>query len=200
MNHVALSAVLVSSLSLGAMGCSSPASLPTRSPAVAFGANLADVAQSCVPDGTQVIATHVVPGAGVTAVAEGPRLVVRFATAHHPHVALALDPETLRVLDEDPSTAQGTSDSRDPVQIELTGHRHLVAWTEGSIEAGLRPRVATLGPDGTTEVAIDFGYEGSAVGQPAVAVTRAGNGVVAFIESNGAGFQLVVTHVTCVTP
>jgi hypothetical protein len=60
--------------------------------------------------------------------------------------------------------------------------------------------VATLGPDGTTEVAIDFGYEGSAVGQPAVAVTRAGNGVVAFIESNGAGFQLVVTHVTCVTP
>jgi len=47
---------------------------------------------------------------------------------------------------------------------------------------------------------MDLRHDGSAVGQPAVVMTRAGNRVVAFIESNGDGFQLVVTHVTYATP
>ena len=201
MNRVALSALLVGSLSLASLGCSAGTSVPMRSPAVAFAASSSDVAQSCIPDGTQVLATHVVPKAGVTAVAEGSRIGLRFATTGNPRVALALDPGTLQILaGETPPVETARGASRGPVEVELTDHRRLVAWTDGSIEAGWHTRVATIGADGSSEAPVDFGYEGSAVGQPAVAVTRAGNGVVAFIESNGAGFQLVVTHVTCATP
>jgi hypothetical protein len=202
MNRIALSALLVGSLSLGALGCSS-STTPTaaRSPAVAFGASASDVTQSCTPDGTQVLATHVVPTAGVSAVAEGSRIGIRFATTGNPRVALALDPGTLQVLaGETPPVETAPAATRGPVMVELSDHRRLVAWTDGSVETGYRTRVMTVGSDGSTEVPVDFGYHGSAVGQPAVAVTRAGNGVVAFIESNGAGFELVVTHVTCATP
>jgi hypothetical protein len=199
MNRIALAALLASCFSFGALGCSSTASV-ARSPALGFAASPSDIAQSCTPDGTQVIATHVVPKAGISAVAQGDRIGLRFATTANPHVALALDPGTLEVLAGEPAPAAAApSPAQGPVQVELTGHRSLVAWTEGSVEGGWRTRVATVAADGSSE-AVDFGYEGSAVGQPAVAVTRAGNGVVAFIESNGAGFQLVVTHVTCATP
>ena len=172
-----------------------------RSPALAFAASASDLAQTCTPDGTKVIATHVVPKAGVSAVAKGDRLGLRFATTANPDVAVALDPGSLEILagETAPATAAPGA-SRGSVQVELTGGRRLVAWTEGSVEAGWSTRVATVAADGSSEAAVDFGYQGSAVGQPAVAVTRAGNGVVAFIESNGAGFQLVVTHVTCATP
>ena len=47
---------------------------------------------------------------------------------------------------------------------------------------------------------VDLGYQGSAVGDPAVAVTSSGSGVVAFIESNGTGFQLVAMRVSCSAP
>jgi hypothetical protein len=203
MNRVALAALLASCFSFGALGCSTTAGMAAapRSPAVAFAASVSDVAQSCTPDGTQVLATHVVPKAGVRAVASGDRIGLRFATNTNPNVAVALDPGTLQILGgETPPADAAPNASRGPVEVELTGHRHLVAWTEGSVEAGWRTEVATVGADGSSEAPVDFGYQGSAVGQPAVAVTRAGNGVVAFIESNGAGFQLVVTHVTCATP
>jgi len=201
MNRIALAALLASCFSFGALGCSSTTSVAPRSPALAFAASASDVTQSCTPDRTQVIATHVVPKAGITAVAEGDRIGLRFATTGNPRVALALDPANLEILGgETPPVESAPSASRGPVQVELTGHRRLVAWTEGSVEAGWRTRVTTVGADGSSEAPVDFGYQGSAVGQPAVAVTRAGNGVVAFIESNGAGFQVVVTHVSCATP
>lgn len=169
-------------------------------PAVAFGAAVSDV-QSCTADGTRVIATHVVPKAGVTAVAEGARIGLRFATTGNPRVAVALDPDTLQLLGgETPPVETASGASHGPVQTELSDHRRLVAWTEGSLESGMRVRATTLSPDGSSDAPMDLRYHGSAVGQPAVAVTRAGNGVVAFIESNGDGFQLVVTHVTCAMP
>ena len=201
MNRLALSALLVSCVSFGALGCSiTTASVPTRSPAVAFGASTSDV-QSCTADGTQVIATHVVPKAGVTAVAEGARIGLRFATMGNPHVAVALDPGTLQILGgETPPVETAYSGSQGPVQTELPDHRRLVAWTEGSLEGGMRVRASTLSPDGSSDAPLDLRFVGSAVGRPAVAVTRAGNGVVAFIESSDDGFQLVVTHLTCATP
>jgi hypothetical protein len=201
MNRLALAALVTSCLSFAALGCSSTLSSAPASPAVAFAASASDVGQTCTPDGTHVIASHVVPSAGVSAVAEGDRIGLRFATTGSPRVAVALDPGTLEILGgETPPVETARSASRGPVQVQLSDHRSLVAWTEGSVETGWRTRVATVGADGSSEVPVDFGYQGSAVGQPAVAVTRAGNGVVAFIESNGAGFQLVVTHVSCATP
>lgn len=199
MNTLACSALLAGCFSFGALGCSTAA---PRSPAVAFGAGTSDVSPSCTPDGMpHVIATHVVPKTGVTAVSDGAHLGLRFATTKRPRIAVALDPETLQIDEgqvpppETASTALGA-----PVRVELTGGRHLVAWTEGSLEEGLRVRATTVAADGSSEAPLDLGFQGSAIGQPAVAVTRAGNGVIAFIESNGAGFQLVVTHVTCTAP
>jgi hypothetical protein len=200
MNRLALTALVVSCFSFGALGCSVTASMAPRSPAVAFAAGASDV-QSCSADGTQVIATHVVPKAGVSAVAEGARIGLRFATTGSPRVAVALDPGTLQILGgETPPVETASSASNGTVQTELPDHRRLVAWTEGSREGGLRVRATTLSPDGSSDAPMELRYAGSAVGQPAVAVTRAGNGVVAYIESNGDGFQLVATHVTCAMP
>jgi hypothetical protein len=42
-------------------------------------------------------------------------------------------------------------------------------------------------------------HDGSAVGTPALAVGSSGRGVLAFIESNGHGFQLVAAPVDCST-
>ena len=202
MNRTALTALFAACLSSGAFGCSSTtSSAPARtaSPAVAFAAAATDISQSCTPDGMpRVLATHIVPGKGVQAVAEGATIGLRFATTGDPRVAVALDPESLQILGREAAPAEAASSaSRGPVQVELPDHRRLVAWTEGTVETGLRVRATTVTADGASEAPLDLGYEGSAVGQPAVAVTRAGNGVIAFVESNGAGFQLVVTHLTC---
>jgi hypothetical protein len=146
----------------------------------------------------RVVATHVAPKDGVSAVAADGKIWLRFGTTHDPRVSLALDPASLEVIDagEAPPLAL-TGAARGPVQVELEDHRHLVAWTEGSMDKGLSVKVATVSDDGIPGVPADLGYEGSAIGQPAIAVTPAGAGIVAFIESNGAGFQVVVTRATC---
>jgi len=204
MTRTALTALLAGCLSFGAFGCSSTASVaraPAASPAVAFAASASDVSSSCTPDGTpRVLATHVVPTRGVQAVAEGATLGLRFATTGEPRVAVALDPETLHILGGVAPPAETAASARGPVAVELPDHRRLVAWTEGTVETGLRVHATTLSADGSSEAPFELGYQGSAVGQPAVAVTKAGNGVIAFIESNGAGFHLVVTHLTCTAP
>ena len=75
-----------------------------------------------------------------------------------------------------------------------------MAWTEGSLETGYRVRATILSLDGSTSAPTDLGDQGSAIGQPVVAVTPAGDGVVAFIESNDDGFQLVVKRVCGAAP
>jgi hypothetical protein len=179
-------------------GCSAaPSGLP-----VAFALDAAEVTPSSrMPEETEVVATHVVPQAGVNIVAEGDGIGLRFATTRDPGVALALDPQTLEVLGgEAPPVAIPSTGSPGPVRVELSDHSRLVAWTEGSVQMGYRVRATTVSPDGSTGAPIDLGDQGSAVGRPAVAVTRAGSGVVAFIESSADGFQLVVAHLSCARP
>jgi hypothetical protein len=202
MNTIALSALLAGCFSLGSIGCSASAPVAPRSPTVAFAASASDVVQGCAPVGMpRVVAMHVVPKAGVTATAGEWRLGLRFATAGNPRATMTLDAETLDVVEGEPLPAPTASSSaRGPVDVELPDHRHLVAWTEGSAEAGLRVQATTVGADGASGAPVDLGFQGSAVGQPAIAVTPAGNGVIAFIESNGLGFQLVVTRVACAAP
>ena len=85
-----------------------------------------------------------------------------------------------------------------PVELGLPGGRRLVAWTAGSLDDGLRVKAVTVNENGSAAgPEIDLGYEGSAIGRPAVALDATGQGALAFVESNGAGFQLVVTHVSC---
>jgi hypothetical protein len=201
-NRLALAAVVTSCFSFGALGCSTTtASTPVHAPSLAFAASVSDVTQSCTPEGMpRVVASHVVPTAGVTAVAEGGRIGLRFATTKHPRLATTLDPESLEVVEGETPVTAARPGAQGPVDVELPDHRHLVAWTEGTLESGLRVRVRTVGADGMSDAPIDLGYEGSAIGQPAIAVTRSGSGVIAFIESNGAGFQVVAVRMTCAIP
>jgi hypothetical protein len=201
MNRLAITALLVSCFSSGALGCSATASLAPHSPAATFGAGTSDLDSMPAPDGTtQVIATHVVPKAGVTLVTDGDNIGLRFATTANPRITVALDPATLQIVDgATPPVETPASASPGPASVELTNHGHLVAWTEGSVETGFRVRATTVAPDGSSDTPIRVASEGSAIGQPAVAVTPAGNAVVAFIESNGDGFQLVVKRVNCAT-
>lgn len=88
-----------------------------------------------------------------------------------------------------------------PVEVEVQDHRRLVAWTEGSVNEGLHVRAVTVGDDGSAlGTPIDLGFEGSAIGRPAVAFRDNGRGVLAFVESNEVGFQLVVTRSACAAP
>jgi hypothetical protein len=201
-----LAAVLAAASALAACtGCSNATPIGPVAPTVAFAASESDVAPACAIVGTpEVVAAHVMPMAGVTAEADGSRVWVRYATKGDPRAAVELDPSTLAVEGEDgtaPREAPASGAQRTaggPVAVSLEGGRKLVAWTEGSVYAGERVRAVTLTEGGTTVGApIDLGYEGSAIGRPAVAVTESGRGVLAFEESYGGGFHLVVTRVVC---
>ncbi|HEX8794611.1 MAG TPA: hypothetical protein VF765_26880 [Polyangiaceae bacterium] len=181
-------------------GCSSTAQLArSASPTVAFGAEASDVPSGCSPEGMpRVIATHVAPKAGLTATQDGSHVWLRFATTKAPRVIEQLDVETLETgADANAGPPEGGSGSG-PVVLSLPDDRRFFAWTDGTLEQGMRVRGVTVGSDGVSVgEGIDLGYEGSAIGRPAVAITPSGRGVLAFIESNGAGFQVVATRVSC---
>jgi hypothetical protein len=202
MNTTTLSAALAACfLSLSTAACSTTTTASVgRHPAVGFAATATDLSGGCSLGGMpRVIATHVAPKAGVTATAAGGHVWLRFATTRNPNVTVALDPESLEVQDvnEAPPVAKPALERGQLLGVDLEDHRRIVAWTEGSAEQGISVKLATETNDGSPSNAVDLGYEGSAIGTPALAATPEGKGVVAFIESNGAGFHLVVTRVSC---
>jgi hypothetical protein len=194
-------------------GCSSAmaegvAPAPSAAPTFAFAASEADISAPCAIVGVpQVLAAHVQPMAGVTAEADGDRVWLRFATKYDPRAALAIDPGSLLVEDEEgagpaaPPPAAKKRIATGPVGVAIEGGRQLVAWTDGSPYFGMHVRAVTLADGGGAVGApIDLGFEGSAIGRPAVAVTASGRGVLAFEESYGGGFHLVAAKVRCVAP
>jgi len=202
MNTTTLSAALAACfLSLSTAACSTTtADSVARHPAVGFAATTTDLSSGCALEGMpRVIATHVAPKAGVTATEANGHVWLRFATTRNPGVTLAIEPESLEVQEvgELPPPANPAPKSGQPVAVDLEDHHRIVAWTEGSAEQGLSVKLATVTDDGTPSNAVDLGYEGSAIGTPALAANPEGKGVVAFIESTGAGFHLVATRVTC---
>jgi hypothetical protein len=202
MNTTTLTAALAACfLSLSTAACSTTTSASvSRHPAVGFAATTSDLSSGCALEGMpRVIATHVAPKAGVTATEAGGHVWLRFATTRNPGVTVAIDPESLEVVDAgDAAPVAAPALQRGQLMgVDLEDHHRIVAWTEGSAERGLSVKVATETDDGTPSNAIDLGYEGSAIGTPALAATPEGKGVVAFIESTGAGFHLVATRVTC---
>src|ERR1035441_5865989 len=90
MNHIALPA-LVACLSLSAVACSASTATAPRSPSVAFEAPASAVQDACSLEGMpRVVATHVAPKDGVSAVAADGKIWLRFGTTHDPRVSLAL--------------------------------------------------------------------------------------------------------------
>jgi hypothetical protein len=182
----------------GGLGCSSTTQA-MGTPAVAFGAAASDVDRGCSLDGTpRVIATHVKPMSGITAVTAGGVVWLRFATTHDDRVAVAIDPETLQVVEAGvPPLDVAAATVKGPVEIDLPGHERLVAWTEGSSEDAHVKAVTVAEQGMAVGSAIDLGFHGSAIGRPAVAFGERGKGVLAFIESNEVGFEVVVVRAGC---
>jgi hypothetical protein len=195
---LAVTVAAASVFALATTGCSASAASPVaRQPVVAFGATPSELAGACTMDGTpRVVATHVVPRGGVTAVAHGGSVWLRFETTRDARAVMAIDPRTLEAIDAGDAPAEQAAPAA-PVRVQLDGGRSMVAWTEGTDETGLSVKVATVDAEGVTTPPADLGFEGSAIGRPAVASTPQGQGVVAFVESSGIGFHLVVTRVTC---
>src|ERR1019366_167272 len=80
-----------------------------------------------------------------------------------------------------------------PSLSALPGGRFLFVWTEGPA-SGHDVRALTFGPDGKPIGApLVISNVGVNAGQGQAAVTASGQGVVAFLESGGNGFQVVAT-------
>jgi hypothetical protein len=146
----------------------------------------------------RVIAKHVAPKAGVTATADRTHVWLRFATTKAPRVVERLAVDSLESSADEYAAPPEMGAGTGPVYLSLSDDRRLVAWTDGTLEQGMHVKAVTVDADGVSVgQGIDLGYEGSAIGRPAVAVTPSGHGVLAFIESNGTGFQVVATRVSC---
>jgi hypothetical protein len=187
---------------LGTTGCSAALhegldAVPGRASMQAEPVVVSAPRTGCLPEGTpQVVATHVAPRSGVSAAADGSRVTLRFSTTGHPGVALDIDPESLEVLGTGTANVPSPLASQELVAVRLDDGRGLQAWTDGSVYEG-KHAVARGFAGNTLGATVDVSSEGSAIGQPAAALTSSGRGVFAFIESNGAGFHLVVTRLTC---
>ena len=191
------------------LGCSAATSTASRSPAVAFAASSSDVASvgtgvstrvQCALQGEpRVVATRVSPTAGVKATSMAYRVWLHYGTNAKGDTTVAIAPESLQTVADDVPPPHGVLDRpAHSVEVATEDGRHLVAWTQGDAFPGNDVRTASTGLGSSDPV--DLGYQGSAIGDPAVAVTSSGSGVVAFIESNGTGFQLVAMRVSCSAP
>jgi hypothetical protein len=181
-------------------GCSNAAQQArSASPTVAFGAPMSAMPSGCSPEGApRVIARRVAPQAGVTATADGSHVWLRFATTKAPRVVERLDVDSLETSTDASAAPPEIGASSGPLVLSLPDHRRFVAWTDGTLEGGMHVRGVTIDADGVAVgQSVDLGFQGSAIGRPAVAVGSSGHGVLAFIESNGAGFQVVATRVSC---
>jgi hypothetical protein len=95
-----------------------------------------------------------------------------------------------------PSGGKGEQ-AMSPSLAALPGGRFLFVWTEGPA-SGHDVRALTFGADGKPLGApLVISNAGINAGQGQAAVTASGQGVVAFLESGGNGFQVVATPIAC---
>jgi hypothetical protein len=176
----------------GVTGCSE--GLPeagAASPEVAHETRTIGVPAGCSPKGMpRVVATHVVPRAEITATSDQSKVWLRFGTTRAAHTLASVNMQSLEADVAPQGAAPDPQGSPTPATARVPDGKDLVAWTADSGFSSWRE--AGTAPDG-----VDLGYQGAAIGRAAIAVTPEGEGVLAFIESNGAGFQLVATRVVC---
>jgi hypothetical protein len=84
-----------------------------------------------------------------------------------------------------------------PALTALPGARFLLVWTEGPM-SGHDVRALTVAADGKPLGApLVISNPGINAGQAQVGVAASGQGVVAFLESGGTGYQIVATPIGC---
>jgi hypothetical protein len=84
-----------------------------------------------------------------------------------------------------------------PALAGMSGGRFLMVWTEGPV-ASHQVRALTLSSDGTALGSpLTISAEGVNAGQGQAAILADGRGVVAFLASDGTGFEVVANPVVC---
>jgi hypothetical protein len=87
-----------------------------------------------------------------------------------------------------------------PALATVPGGRFLLVWTEGPA-SGHVVRAQTLSLDGTRlGPPLELSSDGANAGQAQAAISDSGNGVVAFLQSSGKGFEVAATTIHCGTP
>jgi hypothetical protein len=196
------------------IGCAGTGSESPRSAFPGVAAVAGPRAACSINGAVRVIDDRVAPSAVDAMVAES-RVWLRYDPRVHRSLVVGLDPESLQIVTTMSSPATGGDGAVVPASwLEPVGARaeassgraiarvdaarSLVAWSEGTVERGYQVRLVTLSAQGEPlggVVAID--REGSAISSPVVSIGPAGRGVVAFLESNGRGFQLVAAPLEC---
>jgi hypothetical protein len=195
-------------------GCAQSVATPVRDALQPEVAHRAAISACTIEGRPRVIADKVAP-AGVDAATDDSRVWLRLGERVHRPLVVALDPGSLDVVpgvwqapgaDAEEallptSWQQGSTDTsaargnRSAVRVD--GDRWLVAWTDGSVENGYQVRFATVSSRGDFLGGGEFKRDGSAISAPAASIGPSGRGVLAFIESNGRGFQLVAASLDC---
>ena len=169
-------------------------------PALAFAATDTDITPGgCAIGSPHVLSKKAAPPVGVTARAESRVAWIAFGPTAQERVVLKVDPVSLGVFETFADAAEPSSIGHgDAVFAWIDGGRSIRAWTEGSTETSHRVRVQTFDRAGEPlDAPVALQNEGSAVGAPALAMDPSGRGVLAFIESNGHGFELVAAPLDC---
>lgn len=84
-----------------------------------------------------------------------------------------------------------------PAIAPVPGGRFLLVWTEGPA-SGHVVRALTVGADGAPVGApLDLSDEASNAGEAQAAINEAGDGVVAYLQSGGKGFEVAAITVSC---
>jgi hypothetical protein len=209
---------------VASVGCeaSTPSAMTARAPSAVVVAIAPFAPGACTVEGpSRIVATKAAPYAGVEAVADASRVWLRFARSRATGtIAVALDPESLDLvlargpeyeandvrlleatgepLDLDGPVPGQDADIARPIVARIDTQRSLVAWTSGSIYAGMDVRMQTIGKYGEPlGAAIILPHEGSAFGRPTVAVSPSGRAVIAFLDSSEHGFQVVASSLDC---
>ncbi len=191
------------------LGCASGPTARATAPVLAFAATDNDIAPGgCAIGSPSVLATSAAPPVGLSARAGSQVVWIAFAPTMQERATLSVDPTSLRILGSVQGSAPGGENDRDvdpssmgqrnSVFVWLAGGRSIQAWTEGSTETKFNVRVRTLDRAGEPlDSPVSVQHEGSAFGAPALAMNSSGHGLLAFIESNGRGFQLVAAPLDC---
>jgi hypothetical protein len=129
-------------------------------------------------------------------VADASRVWIRF-TRDGERVSQPVDvttPDLADVVGYDPPSGARPSWYRGPVELTTGEGKTTTAWTEGSPNDGIPPEAIAAHRGGA---ALLLGFKGAAKGRIAMAVDEAGQGAVAFLESNERETHVVVGGVRC---
>jgi hypothetical protein len=123
---------------------------------------------------------------------DAPRTIFGFALEGRRHV--------IERTFEAPARVVRSGGETNPALVPIAGERFLLTWVDGDIESHQLHAQVVAGWGTPVGAAIDLSPgDASVIGRPSAAVSADGHGIVAFLASNGHGFDVLATPVACVS-